>query len=108
MQAKSYVKGISMSPRRMRAVANTVRGAKVQEALNSLQFMPKRRLALSKRLSCRQRPMPKICLAAMSIWTVFESRLSLLMAVPSKSVGCRVRWAEPIASITEQATLLSS
>ena len=42
MQARSYVKGIQMSPRRMRAVANTVRGEKVQDALNALQFMPKK------------------------------------------------------------------
>jgi large subunit ribosomal protein L22 len=31
-----------MSPRKMRVVANMVRGANVQEALNLLRFMPKK------------------------------------------------------------------
>ena len=42
MEARSYVKTITMSPRKMRVVANMVRGQKVDEALVSLSFMPKK------------------------------------------------------------------
>ena len=42
MQASAYVRGIAMSPRKMRVVANLVRGKKVEEAVGLLDLMPKR------------------------------------------------------------------
>ena|SRR5688572_1697721 len=42
MQAKAYVRGITMSPRKMRAIANMVRGEKVEQALATLRVMPKK------------------------------------------------------------------
>ena len=42
MEAKAIVRQISMSPRKMRVVANQVRGQKVGEALTQLNFMPKK------------------------------------------------------------------
>jgi len=42
MQARSYVRGISMSPRKMRVVANLVRGKAVEEAVGLLELMPKK------------------------------------------------------------------
>lgn len=42
MQARAFVKDIRMSPRKMRAVANLVRGERVEEALAALRFMPKK------------------------------------------------------------------
>jgi large subunit ribosomal protein L22 len=42
MQASSKLRGISMSPRKMRVVANLVRNKKVEEAVGLLSVMPKR------------------------------------------------------------------
>jgi large subunit ribosomal protein L22 len=42
MQARAFVRTISMSPRKMRAVANMVRGEKVEHALATLRVMPKK------------------------------------------------------------------
>jgi large subunit ribosomal protein L22 len=42
MQARAVVRHISMSPRKMRVVANMVRGERVDEALAALRFMPKK------------------------------------------------------------------
>jgi large subunit ribosomal protein L22 len=42
MQAKAVVRTISMSPRKMRAIANMVRGEKVEQALATLRVMPKK------------------------------------------------------------------
>jgi large subunit ribosomal protein L22 len=42
MQARAYVRGISMSPRKMRVVANLVRNKKVEEAVGLLDLMPKK------------------------------------------------------------------
>lgn len=42
MQARAVVRHIQMSPRKMRAVANIVRGERVEEALAALRFMPKK------------------------------------------------------------------
>ena len=42
MQARAVVRHISMSPRKMRVVANMVRGERVEEALATLRFMPKK------------------------------------------------------------------
>ena len=42
MEARAFVKTVKMSPRKMRVVANMVRGQKVEEALTSLSFMPKK------------------------------------------------------------------
>ena len=42
MEARAFVKTIQMSPRKMRVVANLVRGEKVEIALNHLAFMPKK------------------------------------------------------------------
>ena len=42
MEARAIVKGLSMSPRKMRAVANMVRGESVEHALGTLRLMPKK------------------------------------------------------------------
>ena len=42
MQARSYTRGISMSPRKMRVVANLVRGKHVEAAVGLLDLMPKK------------------------------------------------------------------
>ena len=42
MQARAFVKDVSMSPRKMRVVANMVRGKRVEEALAELQLMTKK------------------------------------------------------------------
>ncbi len=42
MEARAVVKDIQMSPRKMRVVANLVRGERVEVALASLKFMPKK------------------------------------------------------------------
>ena len=42
MQARSVVRNIQMSPRKMRVVADLVRGERVEEALDNLRFMPKK------------------------------------------------------------------
>jgi len=42
MQARALVRNISMSPRKMRVVANVVRNKKVEEAVGLLDLMPKK------------------------------------------------------------------
>jgi large subunit ribosomal protein L22 len=42
MEAKAIIRRISMSPRKMRVVANQVRGQRVDDALTQLSFMPKK------------------------------------------------------------------
>src|SRR6185369_624961 len=42
MQARALVRGISMSPRKMRVVANLVRNKSVEQAVGLLDLMPKK------------------------------------------------------------------
>lgn len=42
MEAKAVVRNLSMSPRKMRAVVNLVRGERVEDAIASLSLMPKK------------------------------------------------------------------
>ncbi|HIC92294.1 MAG TPA: 50S ribosomal protein L22 [Syntrophaceae bacterium] len=42
MEAKAVAKYIRVSPQKVRLVANTIKGRKVEEALNFLKFTPKR------------------------------------------------------------------
>ena len=42
MEARALVRGISMSPRKMRVVANLVRGKSVEQAVGLLDTLPKR------------------------------------------------------------------
>jgi large subunit ribosomal protein L22 len=42
MQARAYVHGLPMSPRKMRVVANLVRGKAVEEAVGFLDLLPKK------------------------------------------------------------------
>lgn len=42
MQARSFVRGLSISPRKMRVVANLVRGKSVEQAVSMLDLMPKK------------------------------------------------------------------
>jgi large subunit ribosomal protein L22 len=42
MEARALVRGISMSPRKMRVVANLVRGKAVEQAVGLLDLLPKR------------------------------------------------------------------
>src|SRR6266567_618223 len=42
MEARAVVRDVIMSPRKMRIVANMVRGKRVEEALGMLQLLPKK------------------------------------------------------------------
>ena len=42
MQARALIRGITMSPRKMRVVANLVRGEKVEKAVGLLELLPKK------------------------------------------------------------------
>jgi len=42
MEARAIVRDVSMSPRKMRIVANMVRGKRVDDALGILQLLPKK------------------------------------------------------------------
>ena len=42
MQARAFVRGLSISPRKMRVVANLVRGKAVEEAVGLLDLLPKK------------------------------------------------------------------
>jgi len=42
MEARAIVKTIPMSPRKMRAIANMIRGDSVEQALATLRLMPKK------------------------------------------------------------------
>jgi large subunit ribosomal protein L22 len=46
MQARCIVRNISMSPRKMRVVANIVRGKSVEEAVGLLDLLPKKAAGL--------------------------------------------------------------
>ena len=46
MQARALVRGLPMSPRKMRVVANLVRGKRVEEAVGLLDLTPKRAAGL--------------------------------------------------------------
>jgi large subunit ribosomal protein L22 len=46
MQARAFVRGLTMSPRKMRVVANLVRGKTVEEAVAMLDLMPKKAAGL--------------------------------------------------------------
>jgi large subunit ribosomal protein L22 len=46
MEARAIVRHIHMSPRKMRVVANMVRGERVDEAINLLRLMPKKAAGL--------------------------------------------------------------
>jgi large subunit ribosomal protein L22 len=42
MEARAIVRDVIMSPRKMRIVANMIRGKRVEEALGMLQLLPKK------------------------------------------------------------------
>ena len=42
MQARALIRGITMSPRKMRVVANLIRGERVEKAVGLLELMPKK------------------------------------------------------------------
>ena len=42
MEARALIRGIPMSPRKMRVVANLVRGKAVEEAVGMLDLLPKK------------------------------------------------------------------
>jgi large subunit ribosomal protein L22 len=46
MEARAIVRHIHMSPRKMRVVANMVRGERVEEAISLLRLMPKKAAGL--------------------------------------------------------------
>src|SRR4029078_5404869 len=49
MQVRALVRGISMSPRKMRVVANLVRNRKVEDAVGLLDLMPKKAAGIISR-----------------------------------------------------------
>ena len=50
MSAKAIVRHVRMSPRKMRIVANIVRGKRVDQAMNLLRVMPKRAAFIIRKL----------------------------------------------------------
>ena len=50
MAAKAVVRQVRMSPRKMRIVANMVRGKRVDEAMNLLRVMPKKAAYVIRKL----------------------------------------------------------
>ena len=42
MQARALIRGITMSPRKMRVVANLIRGERVEKAVGLLELLPKK------------------------------------------------------------------
>ncbi len=50
MEAKAVVRGVRMSPRKMRVVANIVRGKKVGDAMSLLKLMPKKGAVVIRKL----------------------------------------------------------
>jgi large subunit ribosomal protein L22 len=42
MEARALIRGITMSPRKMRVVANLIRGERVEAAVGRLELMPKK------------------------------------------------------------------
>ena len=50
MEAKAVVRGVRMSPRKMRVVANLVRGKQVGAAMSLLKLMPKKGAVVIRKL----------------------------------------------------------
>jgi large subunit ribosomal protein L22 len=50
MEAKAVVRGVTMSPRKMRVIANLVRGKSVDSAMGLLKLMPKKGAAVIRKL----------------------------------------------------------
>ena len=105
MQARALVRGISMSPRKMRVVANLVRGKSVEEAVGLLDLMPKKAARLISK-----------AIKSAAANAEDKSGGDVVGRGPahphdrrrrrhrSPSAGCRARWAAPTASITAPAT----
>ena len=50
MEAKAVVRHVGMSPRKMRVIANLVRGKRVEEAMSLLKLMPKKGAVIIRKL----------------------------------------------------------
>ncbi len=50
MNAKAVVRHVGMSPRKMRVIANLVRGKRVEEAMSLLKLMPKKGAVIIRKL----------------------------------------------------------
>ncbi|HEX8953361.1 MAG TPA: uL22 family ribosomal protein, partial [Polyangia bacterium] len=50
MEARAVVRHVRMSPRKMRVVANLVRGKRVDEAMSMLKLMPKKGAGVIRKL----------------------------------------------------------
>ncbi len=50
MEARAVVRHVRMSPRKMRVVANLVRGKRVDEAMSLLKLMPKKGAVVIRKL----------------------------------------------------------
>ena len=50
MEARAVVRHVRMSPRKMRVIANLVRGKRVEEAMSLLKLMPKRGAVVIRKL----------------------------------------------------------
>src|SRR6185369_3303869 len=50
MEAKAVVRHVGMSPRKMRVIANLVRGKRVDEAMALLKLMPKKGATVIRKL----------------------------------------------------------
>src|SRR5258708_7662351 len=50
MEAKAVVRHVRMSPRKMRVIANLVRGKRIEQAMSLLKLMPKRGAVIIRKL----------------------------------------------------------
>src|SRR5437870_5788302 len=50
MEARAVVRHVRMSPRKMRVIANLVRGKRVEEAMSLLKLMPKKGAVVIRKL----------------------------------------------------------
>ena len=96
MEAKAVVRHVGMSPRKMRVIANLVRGKRVEEAMSMLKLMPKkgavviRKLLISAVANAEQQGEDRRGHAP-------HSRLQRRQRPDPGSAGCRARWDAPTA-----------
>lgn len=50
MEAKAVVRQVRMSPRKMRVIANLVRGKRIEDAMSMLKVMPKKGAVVIRKL----------------------------------------------------------
>jgi len=71
MEARAVIRGVRMSPRKMRVVANLVRGKRVGEAMSLLKLMPKKGAVVIRKLSSPRSPTQSRRVTSMSTRSSF-------------------------------------